>query len=71
MSLKYFYDNEAEREELKAFMIECLEAMTIERVFNNKSINGIMDARELIDTMFNKLEEIYGEQKIPISNNPR
>lgn len=55
-----FYRNEAEREAVKAFLIECLKEMAVGRVFDKQTVAGIYDARKIIDLAFQRLEELYG-----------
>lgn len=61
--LLLFYRNENEREAVKAFMIQQLGEMTVEMAFEGKPVTGIQEARQLVDKMFNRLEERYSEKK--------
>ena len=70
-ALKQFYDNETQREAFKAFMIECLNELAIERVMKRQDISGIADAKVLVDKTFIKLKEIYGEKPKPIIKSSR
>lgn len=58
-----FQQDEHIREAFKAFMVSQLEEMAIEKVFDKKSIDGIYEARELVDKTFNKLAELYEPKK--------
>ena len=67
--LENFYRNTFERDAVKEFMIDTLKEITVEKAFEGFPVDGIQDCRELIDTMFNKLDDIYGIIKEkPISN---
>lgn len=58
-NLRNFYNNENERESVKEFMIECLKEMAHERAFAGESVAGISEARELVEKMFDKLEQMF------------
>lgn len=65
-----FHQNKAQREIVKAFLIQNLKELAVARTFNGEPVTGIKDAKEAIDKSFDKLEEIYGkikEKKIPNS----
>jgi hypothetical protein len=70
-ALRQFYENTGEREAVKAFLIEALKEIAIERTFSGVEVSGIKDARECVDKMFDKLEEAYGKVKKPIETNSR
>ena len=69
--LKTFYSNTGERDEVKAFMLEVLGELAVERTFNGEEVGGIKDAKECIDRMFDKLEELYGEKPEVIITNSK
>jgi len=69
--LKQFNTNESEKEAVKVFLIETLGVMAIEKTFNGETTTGIKDARELIDKMFDKLDELYPITKEPVEINSR
>lgn len=69
--LRNFYANESERDAVKAFMIEQLALMAIDRSFAGESVVGIKEARELVDKSFDKLEQVYGIIKKPKEQNSR
>ena len=58
--LNLFYQNESEREAVKAFFIQTLEELAVERVFDKQSVAGIYEARKVVSKVFDKLEEKYG-----------
>lgn len=64
-ALKVFYENEVEREAVKDFMLQCLNEMALDRVFKKESTISIADAKELVDLMFIRLKEEYGDQPAP------
>lgn len=57
--LQQFYLNKSQKDAVKAFMIEVLEQRVIDRVFSGKTAEGVYEARQTIDAMFSKLEELY------------
>ena len=59
--LKRFYENENEREAVKAFLIECLEELAIERVMKKENTDAIADAKEIIERSFTRLKEEFEE----------
>lgn len=69
--LNSFYQDVHQREAVKAFMIEQLEEMTIENVFNDKQITGLYEAKLLVDKMFNTLEETYKQKEKPVIKSMR
>jgi hypothetical protein len=69
--LQQFYANKVEREAVQAFMIDCLEKITIERVFKGEDVSGIKDARELVDRTFDELQVLYGDKPKVLYNNSK
>ncbi len=69
--LNQFYNNEGLREAVRTFMVECLADMAVEKTFDGDSVVGIKEARDLIDVMFNKLEEKYAKLEAPIIRNSK
>lgn len=69
--LNSFYNNQSEREGVKAFLIESLKELAVERAFEGKSVVGIAEAKEAIDGAFNKLEEMWGKKPQPVPTNSR
>lgn len=61
--LQQFYLDEATRDDVKNFMMNVLEEVAVERVFGGKNVVGILEAKELIEKSFSKLEEIYKVKK--------
>lgn len=61
-ALRRFYENETGREAVKAFQMECLNDLAVDRVMKKEDTNGIADAKEIIENMFIKLEGEYGEK---------
>lgn len=70
-SLRLFFNNENEREAVKAFLIETLGEIAKKRAFAGEDVKGIPDARELIETTFDKLQELYGIIEKPIIHNSK
>jgi hypothetical protein len=69
--LRNFYDNSNEREAVKAFLIDVLKDMAVERVFEKQTISGLYEGRKAIEKAFNRLEELYGRIDAPIKSNSR
>lgn len=69
--LRTFYNNEVEREAVRGFMVETLGQIAIERAFGGEATQGIQEARECINKMFDKLEELYDIIKAPVIINSR
>jgi hypothetical protein len=69
--LSTFYNNESQRETVRTFMIEVLKELAVEKTFDGKETKGIKDARECVEKMFDKLEELYGIIKKPLITNSR
>ena len=69
--LALFYQNEAEREAVREFLIKNLEEMAVERVFDKQSVAGIYEARKVISRSFDKLDELFGKPKVQKQFNSR
>ena len=69
--LQSFYNNETQREAVKEFMIACLKELAVEKTFAGENTNGIKEAREIVDNMFDKLEAEYGVKKPTFVNDAR
>lgn len=61
--LRQFYTDEHTRETVKQFMYDQLKELTIEKAFKKESIDGIYEAKELVDKMFDTLSSKYEPQK--------
>jgi hypothetical protein len=59
--LKQFYDMPTIREAVKDFQIKCLKDLAVDKTFEGEDVKGIKEARELVDHMFDTLEELYGK----------
>lgn len=57
--LRTFYNDIHTREAVKAFLTEQLQNIAVERTFERKDVSGIADAMELINSSFEKLDEMY------------
>lgn len=69
--LKIFHTDEHTREAVKEFMIGQLQLMAVETVFAKGSVEGIYEARKLVDKMFNRLAELYAPLKKPSTESSR
>lgn len=61
--LHLLYQDQATLAEFKALFLSVLGQETIDRAFARKDIGGIADARELLDKVFDKLDELYKPKK--------
>lgn len=66
-----FYNNEHEREAVKAFLITQLGNLAIERAFDGDDVVGIKEARDTIVRSFDRLDEMYGKKDKSIISNSR
>ncbi|MBP6045259.1 hypothetical protein KA525_03875 [Candidatus Woesebacteria bacterium] len=66
-----FYRDSATRETLREFMLQTLGDIAIEKTFNGQDVSGIKEAKELVDRIFDKLEDAYGKIEKPIISNSR
>jgi proline dehydrogenase len=66
-----FYRDSATRETLREFMLQTLGDIAIEKTFNGQNVGGIKEAKELVDRIFDKLEDAYGKIEKPIISNSR
>lgn len=66
-----FYNNQAEREAVKAFMIDTLKEIAVDRAFSGQDVYGMQQAKECIDRAFDKLEETYGKIESPVITNSK
>lgn len=62
--LLLFYRNENERNAVKAFMVSELREMAADMAMNDEPVNGVYEASRLIDKVFNRLEELYGDKPV-------
>jgi hypothetical protein len=69
--LQQFYNDTATREAVKAFMVDTLREMAVERVFDKKAVAGIYEGKKAIEKSFDRLEELYATIKTPIIQNSR
>lgn len=69
--LLLFYNNETQREAVRNFMVETLAEMAVEKAFEGTDTKGMQEARECINKMFDKLEELYGIIEKPKEINSR
>lgn len=61
-SLKDFYLNEVMRNDVQAYLIDFLKLQAIEKAFAKEDINGIADAKEVLDKAFSNLEVIFAPE---------
>lgn len=61
--LKIFYDDETTRKAVRAFMLSVVDEQLLETAYNGKDVSGYKEAREVIDGTFNKLRNLYAQEK--------
>ena len=59
VSLQEFHENKDLKNNVHNYLIEYLEGLAIERVFNKEDTTGIADAREVIDKAFEHLDVLF------------
>jgi len=69
--LHLLYNDTAMLAEFKALYLAVLEEETVRRAFNREDIGGIADAKELMDKVFDKLDELYKPKKARIQPNSK
>ncbi len=69
--LQLFYNNENEREAVKAFMIKVLRELSADAALEGEDTKGFKEAKDMVDKMFDKLDELYGIIKEPANQNSR
>lgn len=61
MILKQFHENIPLREAVRTFMLAMLREVAADRAFTGESTTGIIEAKEVVDKSFDKLDELYGK----------
>ncbi len=69
--LRNFYNNQSEREAVKAFLIEMLKEIAVERAFAGEDTLGIQEANECVIKAFDNLEVAYGKIEVALETNSR
>ena len=69
--LKVFYDDSNMREAVKAFLLEGLNDLAVERVFSKQDVVGIAESKEVIEKQFSNLEDLFAVKKPFINETPR
>ena len=59
--LNQFHNDEHTREAVRAFFLEQLDRLALEKVYSGKETTGIKDAKETIERSFIELKELYGK----------
>lgn len=67
--LKIFYDQESVREAVKTYMNDLLDVSALRDVYKGGDVSGYKEARNTIDKLFARLEELYGQKDKPITSN--
>ena len=58
--LKDIRNNSTQRESLRTFMYEALDEITLAKAYAGESILGIPEAKQVIDTIFDKFDTDNG-----------
>jgi len=68
--LSKFYADFQVKAEVKAYLIQYLEKLAVEKAFSGESTVGIMEAKDIIDSAFKNLDRQFEEKtrKVPQSN---
>lgn len=67
--LRAFYNNESEREAVRAFMVETLRELAADRALKGEPTEGVALANKTIDHTFAKLQTLYGKiEDVDIAN---
>ncbi len=61
-SLKDFYLNEIMRNDVHAYLMDCLKVQAIEKAFNREDTSSVAEAKEIIDKAFNELEILFASK---------
>lgn len=69
--LRNFYADEVTRDTVKAFMESQLSDMAIEAVFAKNPVEGIAEAKILVERVFDKLKELYAPKQIQVIESSR
>ena len=62
--LQILHQDKATLNEFKDLFIAVLQEETIARAFAREDIGGIADARELLENVFDRLDEMYSPKKV-------
>jgi hypothetical protein len=62
--LHILYQDTATLDEFKNLFLDVLAQETVERAFNREDIGGIADAKELLEKVFERLDELYKPKKV-------
>ena len=58
--LRKFNGDPHTKDAFKGYMLSCIEAEAVKRVFNREDVTAIADAKDLIDKTFEQLGIDYG-----------
>lgn len=64
--LKEFYNNIHQRDAFHEFLVSHIEGVAIARTFSRKPVDGLADAKDVIEQAFAILKEKYGEKTKPV-----
>jgi len=63
--LQLFWQDEHTREEVKAFQIAMLEEEAVRRTFEQEDVQGLPEAKKLVEASFKRLDEVFGSKEEP------
>lgn len=61
--LQLFYNNEVEREAVKAFLFQMLRELAADKAMEGEDTDGIQEAGACVENAFAKLEELYSTKR--------
>lgn len=72
-SLQEFYRDQDTRNNVKNFLVEFLKGEAVRRVFEDEEpkVQGISDAKAVIEKAFDYLEEQFGPKAKKVDSSPR
>lgn len=71
--LQLFFQDEFTREDFKQFQLKVLEEMVLKDCFENggKDSQALAKNKELIETSYRRLHDLFGRINKPVNHDPR
>ena len=67
--LRLFYEQEQMRDEVKRYMHDLLDELALRDVYKGNDVSGYKEARNTVDKLFARLDEMYGKDKKKLLTN--
>jgi len=67
--LRLFYEQTQMRDEVRDYMHDILDELALRDVYKGESVSGYKEARNTVDKMFARLDEMYGKEKKRLPTN--